>query len=450
MSRQPYPSIRSRRFPPTLLTLVLCILPLLVSCSNGKPSTTAAAKKEEAGIPVTAGVVTQRTIPVELKAVGTVEPLATVGVKSQVTGQIRSKDFTEGQEVKQGALLFSIDPAPFENALHGAEATLAASKARLANAREALAVAGRTLATDRKRGQAALEAAQARADDARAKAERNKALLAGKLVSQEENETARTAVVSSDSDLRQAQVKMEELENQDKSLELQRQAIVAAEAQVSADQVGLDSARLQLGYCSIFTPISGRTGSLMTDKGNLVKANDIDMVVINQIQPINVAFSVPEQYLNQVRQLMDGGRKLPVQALITGAEDRPEAGVLSFVDNAVDNTSGTIRLKGRFPNTDRLLWPGQFVNVVLTLGLQEGAVIAPAAAIQTGQGGQYVFVIKDDQTVESRPVTVDHLIGQEAVVKQGLTTGERLVTDGQLRLSPGAKVEIKRPAAAAK
>jgi len=448
MKNNPHYPIHLRRFPPVLSALLLCALPLLAACSNGKPTSAAAPKKEAAGIPVTAGVITQRTIPVELKAVGTAEPLATVGIKSQVTGQIEGKHFTEGQEVKQGALLFSIDPGPFENALHGAEATLAASKARLANAREALAVAERTLATDRKRGEAALEAAQAHADDARAKAERVKALLAGKLVSQEESETAGTAVVAAASDLRQAQVKLEELDNQHKSLELQRQAIVAAAAQVSADEVSLDGARLQLGYCSIRAPLAGRTGSLMTDKGNLVKANDVDMVVINQIQPINVSFSVPEQYLNQVRQLMEGGGKLPVQAIIAGAEDRPVAGVLSFVDNAVDNTSGTIRLKGHFPNADRLLWPGQFVNVVLTLGLQKGAVIAPAGAIQTGQGGQYVFVIKDDQTVESRPVTVDHLIDQEAVVTKGLTSGERVVTDGQLRLSPGVKVEIKKSAAA--
>ncbi len=439
------PLSAARRIHPAPLAFLACLLFLAGACSKDQRAASVPGKKEAAGIPVTAAAAIRKTIPLQLSAVGNVEAFSTVGVLSQVAGEIREVHFTEGQEVKQGDRLFSIDARPYENAVREAEANLAVAQARLANSRETLAAAERTLATDRKRGQAALESAKARADDAQAKARRVGELLAGKLASQEENETAQTAAVSAAADLRQAQIKLEELEGQEKSLEQQRQGIRAAEAQVMADQASLEDARLQLGYCSIYAPISGRTGSLMIHKGNLVKANNgATLVVINQIQPINLAFSLPELYLAQVRRLMEGGRRPEVRAVIDGEEDRPEEGVLSFVDNAVDAASGTIRLKGLFANAGKRLWPGQFVSVVLTLSRREGAVVVPAAAVMTGQEGQYVFVVKPDQTVTPVLVTVGRTIGSEAVVDKGLAGEELVVTDGQMKLSQGAKVEIRK------
>jgi multidrug efflux system membrane fusion protein len=204
----------------------------------------------------------------------------------------------------------------------------------------------------------------------------------------------------------------------------------------------VENARIQLGYCSIRSPLDGRTGSLIVQQGNIIKAEDVSLVVINQIVPIDVAFSVPEQFLSEIKKYMTSG-KLGVEVFVPMNEERPEKGVITFVDNTVDSQTGTIRLKGTFANRDRKLWPGQFVNVVLTLTTEPNAIVVPSQAIQTGQEGQYIFVVREDLTVESRPVVAGRSGSNETVVKKGLNANEKVVTDGQVRLYPGAKVEIK-------
>jgi multidrug efflux system membrane fusion protein len=215
------------------------------------------------------------------------------------------------------------------------------------------------------------------------------------------------------------------------------------EATVNADKAMVENARLQLKYCFIYSPINGRTGNLIANEGNLIKANADDaMVIINQIQPIYVSFSVPEQYLSEIKKYMSSG-KVKIEVFMTKGMDNPEEGFLTFIDNTVDIATGTIRLKATFANKERRLWPGQFVDVVMTLTTQPDAITVPSQALQTGQKGQYVFVIKDDLTVELRPVIISRTIGAEAVVEKGLRPGEKVITDGQLRIVPGAKVEVK-------
>ena len=212
---------------------------------------------------------------------------------------------------------------------------------------------------------------------------------------------------------------------------------------VRADQAAIEKAKVDLDYCSIRSPIDGRTGSLLIHPGNIVKANETILVVINQVTPIYVSFSVPEQNLAEIKGRMAAG-SLAVMAIIPDDEQHPVEGMLTFVDNAVDNTTGTIRLKATFANAERRLWPGQFVNAVLKLASRPGAVVVPSQAVQTGQAGQYVFVIKPNLTAESRPVVPGATVNGETVIEKGLQPGEKVVTDGQLRLAPGSKVEVKK------
>ena len=329
--------------------------------------------------PVTTATAHQKTVPVELQAIGNVEAYSTVSVKSQVEGQLERVYFREGQDVKQGDMLFSIDPRPFQTALQQAEANLAR------------------------------DAAQARL--ARAQAERYTKLVEQGIVSRDQYDQFRTSSEAMDAVLR-------------------------------ADKAAAENAKIQLGYCAIRSPVDGRTGSLMIHEGNLIKANDVAMVVINQITPIYVNFSVPEKYLSEIKQRMAVGGKLAVAASPPGDETHPHEGVLTFVDNSVDTATGTIRLKGTFGNQDKRLWPGQFVNVKLRLASQPDAIVVPSPAVQTSQQGQFVFVIKDN-TASARPVAVGRSLDGETVIERGLSAGEVVVTDGQLRLAPGVKVVTK-------
>lgn len=339
------------------------------------------SQKEQ--VPVTVAAAVQKPVRVELRAIGSVEASNSVQIKSQVTGQLMRVHFTEGKDVKEGDLLFTIDPRPFEMARTQAEANLVKDRVQLENART----------------------------EARRYAE----LFQKGYVSREQYDQFQT---SSD----------------------------ALEATANADKAAVENAKLQLSYCYIRSPITGRTGSVLVDLGNMVKANDDNkyLVAIYQIQPINVTFAVPQQHLAEVRARMAGG-PLRVDAVIPG-ESRPvAAGALTFIDNSVDTKTGTITLKGTFENKDRALWPGLYVDVVLTLKVEPDAIVAPSEAVQSGQSGQFVFVVKDDLTVESRPVTVSRTVDREAVITKGLKPGERVVTEGQLRLVPGTSVEIKTP-----
>jgi len=354
----------------------LLLLTLLASaCSNGK------AKNSIPPPPVIVGLATKKTVPVELRAIGNVQAYSTVMVKSKVGGELMRVHFTEGQDVKRGDLLFTIDPRPYEAAFKETEANLQRDLARAKNAVE----------------------------DAR----RYESLMQRKVVPTQQYEKIR-----SDAD--------------------------ALEATVLADKAAVENARIQLDYCSIRSPIDGRTGSLSVKQGNIIKADDITLIVINQITPIDVSFSIPEQSLPEIRKHM-ASKKLQVEASSPQSDERPEKGTITFVDNAVDTSTGTIRLKGTFANRERKLWPGQFVNLVVTLTEEPNVTVVPSQAIQTGQEGQYVFVVKPDLTVESRQVVAGRTVNGETVVQKGLQADERVVTDGHLRLYPGAKVEIKTP-----
>ena len=330
-------------------------------------------------VPVKIGDVMQQNIPVQINAIGNVEAYNAVSVKALVNGEIIGVQFKEGQDVQQGDVLFQIDPRPYEAALKQAEAQLARDVAQAKNSEE--------------------------------QAKRYEILVQKDYVSKDQYDQFRSAAD-------------------------------ALAAVVQADKANVENGRLQLAYCTIKSPIDGRVGSVLINKGNVIKANDLTMVTINKIVPIYVTFSLPEQNLANIKKYMAEG-SLQVDAVIPGDEKRPVQGKLTFINNAVDAATGTIQLKGTFENKDKRLWPGQFISVVLTLTTQRNAVVMPAAALQAGQQGQYVFVVKPDFTVESRPVTIARTSGDLAVVAQGVTPGEKVVTDGQLNLITGVRVELK-------
>ena len=357
--------------------LGLCLLSW-TGCSTKKAETQ--SRPPDYSAPVTTATATLATVPIQVHAIGNVEARSTVSVKAQVAARVEKAYFTEGQDVRKGDLLFTLDRRPFDTALQQAEANLAKDQAQLENAR--------------------------------AEADRYTKLFQEGIVSKEQYDSMRT--------------------NAD-----------ALAASVRADKAAIEKAGIDLSYCTIQAPIDGRTGALLVYPGNLVKDNDAVLVVVNQIHPIYVTFSVPEQNLADIKRYRAEG-PLKVEAIIPSQEQNPAQGVLTFIDNAVDTTTGTIKLKGTFENPDNRLWPGQFVNVTLTLTTQPHAVVVPSQAVQTGQAGQYVFVVQQDMTVEYRPVVAGNTIAGETVIQKGLEAGETLVTDGQLRLVPGMKVAVKK------
>jgi multidrug efflux system membrane fusion protein len=329
-------------------------------------------------VPVTVATAERKDMPQQIRVVGNVQPLSTVSVRAQVGGQLMRVWFHEGDEVRSGQLLFSIDPRPFQAALQQAQANLARDEAQLRNA--------------------------------------------------EAERTRYAELVKKD------YVTREEYEKIVAGAE-------AAKAVAAADRAAIENAQLQVAYSEIRSPLDGRTGSLQVHQGNLVRANDASpLVVINQIQPVYVQFSVPESQLGRLRAR---GIGIPVTALPQGS-NRPAQGRLTFVDNNVDPQTGTITLKGTFANGDRALWPGQFVNVALTLAERANSVVVPAQAVQNGQRGQYVYVVTDGNAVEMRPVSVAEQVDQQAIIAKGVAAGETVVTDGQLRLTPKSKVDVKQ------
>jgi membrane fusion protein, multidrug efflux system len=359
--------------------LVVCLV-LLTACSdNSTKGNLAAPNMMAMAVPVTVATVTQKTVPVEVGVIGNVEAYSTVTIRSQLDGKIDSVHFREGQDTKAGDLLFTLDSRPYVARLQQAEANLARDIAQAKNAA--------------------------------AQVDRYAKLFQAGIISKDQYDTLRTTSE-------------------------------ALEASVKADQAAVESAKVDLSYCTIRAPIAGRTGNLMVHPGNEVKANDSSLVVINQVAPAYVDFSVPEQYLADVKRYM-ARSKVAVRATIPQDPLRPEDGVLSFVNNTVDTTTGTILLKGTFANSDRRLWPGQFVNVVLTLTAQVNALVVPSQAVQSGQQGQYVFLVKPDMSVEMRPISPGMVYSGETVIEKGLAPGDKVVTDGQLRLFPGAKVQVK-------
>jgi multidrug efflux system membrane fusion protein len=336
---------------------------------------------------VVASVAEVLPTPIQVSAIGTVQSIATVIIKSRVDGQIADVHFEEGQDVKEGDLLFTLDNRSFQAQLAQAEAVL-------------------------QRDRAQLERAQ--------------------LELKRQTELAGRGVASAQ--------KLEDAQMAEKVLQ----------AAIRANEAAAENARVNLSYTTIRSPITGRTGSVNLKRGNVVKSNDtttnaVPLVTITQLRPVYVSFTIPERHLPDVRAALADSERLPAVVTMPSQPDKPITGTLTFVDNQVDAATGTIPLKATFPNDDIRLWPGQFVNVNLTLGIQAHAVVVPSPTIQIGQNGPYVFVIKEDSTVELRLVRIDRTVGNRTVVANGLNAGERVVVDGQLRLNNGSRVTIARP-----
>lgn len=381
------------------VALVFCILP---GCKKKQ----ATAGGPPPGVPVTVAKATVESAPVTVRVVGAVEPSAKVEVKSQIAGQLLKVHFVEGQDVRQGQLLFSIDPAPYEEALRQAQAAVERDRALIAQA------------------EAAVQRSMVQAKAAQADAERYAALRKDKVVSEQQELQYRTAS-----------------EAQRQAVRSDRAAVESARGSLKLNEAAVSQAKLNLSYAEIRAPLSGRTGNLLVHPGNLVKANDIALVVINRIAPAFVTFSVPERHLGEIRRRA-AQRKLTVEATARGEGGEKVTGVLSVVDNTVDPQTGSIRLKAVFENSNAALWPGQFVDVNLLLEKTASATMIPSEAVQAGQQGPFVYVVKQDQTVEPRPVSPGRTIAGKSVIESGITPGETVVTDGQMLLYPGARVAI--------
>lgn len=382
---------------------------LFAGCSNKAP--VAAAGPPPA--PVTVATAAQRSAPIDVDVIGNVEAYETISVKSQIGGVLDTVAIQEGDFVKKGQLLFVIDPRPLEAQVKQAEAALAHDDAAL------------------KQAQANLRRDVAQENFARSQAQRYVQLFERKAVSKQEAEQYQT-----DADMKHEVVGADQA------------AIETAKAAIAADQATLDNAKVQLSYTRIYSPVDGRLGNLDVKQGNVVKATDMELITINRLQPIYVTFSIPEDRLAEVRKQTASGHKLNVMANPNKDGDTGwETGELTFIDNSVDPSTGAIKLKGTFANTSHALWPGKFVRVTLRLGMVANAVLVPTQAVQAGQDGDYVFVVKPDMTVESRPVVSGVRVESDQVIEKGLQPGEIVVTEGHVRLVTGTHVTIKNPPA---
>ena len=354
---------------------------VLSSCSQKSPAGGKSARGAGGPIPVVVAKAEARDVPVEIQAVGNAQAYSAVSIRSQITGQITKVHFQEGQEVKAGDELFTIAPRPFQAALNQAQANWQRDQAMLINGRLSF--------------------------------ERTSNLLSSKIASQADYDTALSAYQS-------------------------------AQSTVIADAAAVTNAQLSLEYTSISSPIEGRTGNLTIKEGNIVKAPDDILVSVTQIHPIYVAFAVPENNLAAIRSEA-AHESLAVKAYPPGDTNSTATGQLTFIDNSVDTNTGTILLKATFQNTNTVLWPGQFVQTSLVLSNLTQATVVPSQAVQTGQDGEFLFVVKEDQTVEARPIVAGITYDGIRVIMSGLKPGETVVIDGQVRLTAGAKVSVKSP-----
>lgn len=387
-------------------------------------------------VPVTLGTVTRRTMPVRIQTIGNVEPIVTVTLKPQIDGMITGIYFQEGAFVDQGQLLFAIDTQPIQAMLAQAQATVSKDRSLVAQARARL-VQDQTAV---KQAQANLQRDLAQLDYARAQEKRFATLLEQEFASQDQYEQAVTARKTAEATVASAR---SAIQNTIAVVKADTLTIESAEATVKADQALVESQRIKLAYGKIHAPFSGRTGGLKIHVGDTVRIGETELVRLDQLTPIYVGFSVPEQELKEVRTKANA-RKFPVT--VETREDPPTrlSGMVNFLDSTVDTNTGTIRMKATFDNSRRLLWPGQFVDVVLNLSQQPNALVIPSKALQSGQNGDYVFIAADGKA-EMRPVVVDRIVDAFTVIRSGVKPGERVVTDGQFQLSNGSVLRVKQP-----
>jgi multidrug efflux system membrane fusion protein len=395
------------------LFALLAVWTAASGCNKSAAPGTAGRAGPKAVVAVKVAEVVQKTVPVQIKTFGNVQAYASVAVRAQVNVELMTIGFKEGEEVKEGRVLFTLDARSFEAAVSQAEAAFKQAEAT------------------RKQAEAAVVKDKALAQNTRIEADRAQTLLKQGAYTQEQYDNAQASKDAMDA-----------------AVDADIAAVAADDAAMNAAQANLDAAKTQLSFCTIRSPMDGLAGSRTVDVGDIIKAVDMQpMVTINQVHPIYVGFSIPEQQLPLVKKYLNDQEKMKVEAIIPGDPGQPATGELTFIDNAIDAATGTILLKGTFPNDDRRLWPGQYVNVALTLTRQPNALVIPSVAVQTGQQGQYVFVLKSDHTVEARAVTTGRSVDDSIVIEKGLQPKEQVVTDGQFRLVDGARVEVVQPPA---
>jgi multidrug efflux system membrane fusion protein len=440
--------------------ILLCLAPLvLFACSSSKSNSIG---KQGPAVPVKATKVIAKEMPVEISAIGSIQPVSSAAVRSQVTGRLLKVNFTEGALVKKGQPLFTIDSRPFVEALKEAQANLAQSnagykvaQANLSNAMAQMSAARSNVLNQRAGVSSAvgnLNSLKAESDDALTFLNQQKILASEGVVAKRDLQVAEAAYKSALAKYEQGQAQVNQaqvvaqtasgsgIEQAQAVIKQMQSQVQAAQAQIAQSQAAVDNAKVQLTYCQINSPVDGKAGNLIVTEGNLVTANDqTPLVTVNSVSPIYANFSVPEKYLQQIQKYEAAGT-IRVTAQVDAENKR--TGTLSSLDNQVDQATGTVELKATFVNDDQLLYAGRFVTIVLNLTDQPDAVVVPSQAVQTSQQGQFVYVIKADQTAEMRKITLDRTVGDEAVISEGLQPGEMIIVDGQLRVSPGAKVQI--------
>lgn len=384
---------------------LLCLF--LSACAPPPADNAKSGKKGGGDVPVTIAKVSQRDVPVEIQVIGNVEAYTSITIRAQVGGQLVKVGFSEGDYVKKDDVLFQIDSRPYEAALQQAQASLQMNKANLAQAKSNL---------QRDESQQVYNKAQA--------ARYSQLFKEGVISKDQTEQTGTTADISVH------------------AVDADRAAIASMEAQMKATEAMIETARVNLSYTTIKSPLDGRTGNLATKQGTVIQANTQDLVTINQVQPIYVTFSVPEAQLASIKKYMASG-KLMVKAVPQDDPNGVETGTLTFLDNSVDTSTGTIKLKGTFPNAQRRLWPGEFVRVTLLLTTMKDALVVPNQAIQTGQDGQFVFKVNEDKKVVTVPVVSGIRMDQDIAITGALQPNDTVVTEGQLRLAPGSKVVVR-------
>jgi membrane fusion protein, multidrug efflux system len=446
------------RFLPLFIMLLVLVCP--ASCRKEN------AQSRKRSVPVSAAAVSIEDVPLQLAIIGNVEAFSTVSVKAQVNGMLIKVHFKEGDFVKKGDVLFNIDDRPYQEAYEKSKAdregfadlvreaeanyqkALAQEKQENANLNKAIA--------QERQARANMEKDQAQAANAAQLAKRYAYLLEKGFATQEQNDNFQTQLVASKATVKadeqaienaRAAVEAEKasIENAHASAVQSAASIETARARMHSAEAQMKSAAIDLGYCTIRSPLDGRTGSLLIHEGNIIKAQDTaSLVVINRITPVYVDFSVPERYLEEIKKYR-ASKRLAVKAKVQDRDVPPETGYVDFIDNAVDITTGTIRIKGTFANRKHLLWPGQFVNVTLTLTTIKNAVIVPARAVLEGQDGTYVYIVKGDKTARYVPVKTGVTNEGNTVILEGLKEGDQVITDGQLGIKEGTELELKAP-----